>query len=39
MRRRNYRKRDLGAGAILLLILGMLLAQSEPERQQVRIIS
>lgn len=37
LRRRNYRKRDPGAGAILLLILGMLLAQSESERQQVRI--
>ena len=37
LRRRNYRKRDPGAGAILLLILVMLLAQSEPERQQVRI--
>ena len=34
LRRRNYRKRDPGAGAILLLILGMLVAQSEPERQQ-----
>ena len=39
LRRRNYRKRDPGAGAVLLLILGMLLAQSEPERQQGRIIS
>ena len=38
LRRRNYRKRDPGAGAVLLLIPGMLLAQSEPERQQVRII-
>lgn len=34
LRRRNYRKRDPGAGAILRLILGMLLAQSEPEWQQ-----
>ena len=39
LRRRNYRKRDPGAGAVFLLILGMLLAQSEPERQQGRIIS
>ena len=34
LRWRNYRKRDPGAGAILRLILGMLLAQSEPEWQQ-----